>query len=436
MLNYLRGLTSLHRYLTPSDRIGLVVIALVILATGSLWWKAVASNWQVVPVSGGTYTEGIIQQAPQDLDLIIAKLTRIGLTYADKSNQIQGALAESWEISSDGKTYRFRLRPGLSAEAIADTYRGLANWQNIEISTTDERTIVMLLKQPFSSLLSFASDPVVEAGPYRKEKQTKNDISFTANPDFTLGQPHIQRIVILLYPDERSLRAAMQRQEIMGADQLVTGVSGTRTQRLSLTRRSVLVFNLEKELFKAKTIRQKIKDRQPLDAPLTAILATNQDPHLLDLANRFREEMKPLGLTVEINSQNPLVLERDILTADRYDILLTDQNYGYDGDPYPYWHSSQIVAPGANYAGYNSKETDKLIEEARLTTDDNKRHELHSRIEQQIVSDIPAIFYPHQRYEYTVSTRLKGVTEEGIGAVPADRFTEVWRWFIKSKRQP
>ena len=36
-----------------------------------------------------------------------------GLTRLDDHDQPQPALAESWDISADGKTYVFHLRPGL-----------------------------------------------------------------------------------------------------------------------------------------------------------------------------------------------------------------------------------------------------------------------------------------------------------------------------------
>lgn len=434
-MNYLQRLARLPRALTLYDKLSLAGLLLIILTASFFWWQTITEGWLLKPVKGGIYTEGLITQNPYELDLIDAKLTKIGLTYVDHDNKIHGALAERWEITPDGKTYTFFLRPNLPIEEIAQTYRDLPNWQGILIETPDSQTIKMTLKQPFAPLLSFTSDPVVELGPYIQENQTDNELSFTANKNFVLGEPNIQRILLMLYPDERALKAALQRQEVMGADIAIKGISGTNTKTLRLTKRSVLLFNLEKDPFKNKELRQQIIDDRKLDTPLSVSLVTTQDKHLLDLANEFKDKAAKLNLNVSINSVNSVALERDIVPTEDYDLMLTDLNYGYDGDPYPYWHSSQLIPPGLNYAGYNNKEADKLIEQARQTVNDSNRQEKHEAVQRMIESDAAAIFYPYQEYNYTVSNRLKGVSE-GIGALPSDRFTEVWQWFIKAKKQP
>lgn len=435
MTHYLKGLVRLPRALSFYDKIGLLCLGVVIVATGFFWWRSITEGWLVKPVKGGIYTEGITTIDPYELDRIATKLTRIGLTYTDYKNEIRPALAEKWEISEDGKTYTFTLRPNLSASTIAETYQGLPNWQNITIEAPDNQTIKMTLKQPFAPLLSFTSEPVIELGPYKQEEETNNQISFVANSKFVLGEPNIQRILFMLYPDERSLKAALQRQEVMGAAQAIEGISGTVIKKLRLTKQSVLLFNMERDVFKDREIRQRVRDMRKLDAPLSAQLVTTQEPHHLDLANGFKDRAEKIGLKVSINSVNSVTMDRDIIPSDQYDLMITDLNYGYDGDPYPYWHSSQIIPPGRNYAGYISKETDKLIEEARQTLNADERNKKHEAIQTNLEADIPAIFYPYQEYEYTVASRLKGV-KEGVGAVSSDRFTEVWKWYLKAKKQP
>lgn len=430
-----QALRRLPKVLSVTDKVLLIGLIVVIFGTSGLWWRAITSAWAVTPVKGGVYTEGIVNQNLYELDLIINKLTKIGLTYIDHDNVIHGALAERWEISEDGKTYTFFIRPGFKAEEIANTYASLPGWETVNVTAGDNNTVVMSLKQPFAPLLAFASDPVINKGPYFKEKQTKSEITFTANQRFALGEPHIQRIGLTLYPDSRSMKAALQRQEIMGADQAFTQIPGTSIKTLKLTRRTVLMFNLERDLFKDKVLRERIKDKKKLDKPIAATLVTTQEPALLEKANQFRDQANKLGLKVSIKSVNPIVLERDIVPSDDYDLLLVDLNYGYDEDPYPYWHSSQVIPPGKNYAGYNSKEADALIESARQTLDQTERRNKYAEFQKILDADVPAIFYDHDEFSYTISKRLKGVGD-GIAAVPSDRYTEVWRWFIKAKKQP
>jgi ABC-type transport system substrate-binding protein len=428
-----RGLKTIVKSLSLWEKIILGVATITILTTSTLWWVSYISQWQDQPLPGGTYHEGIVNADTNDVDALITKLTKIGLTYTDHNNTIQAALAKSWEISEDGKLYTFHMQPGVKATEIAALYSALPNWSNIPIVAINDQTITMTLKQPFSPLLSFTSDPVIERGPYSVEKRTTTEIIFAANPDFSLGQPHLQRIVLTFYPDGKSAKAALQRQEIAGADQPFKGMAGTEIKKLDLTDFDVLLFNLQRQLFKDKAIREKIKNNQKLDTPIKATLVTTQDPQLLERANQFSKEVAGIGLEVSIKSVNPVTLDRDIIPNDDYDLLLTTYNYGYDQDPYPFWHSSQVIPPGKNYSGFKNKDADKLIEEARQTQDPTARTEKYKAFQQILEGEIPAIFYPNHEFSFTISEKIRGETD-GIAALPADRYTGIWQWYLKYKK--
>lgn len=434
MIHYFKGFIHLPKRLSLLEKISVIGLIVVALISAILWWKNLTELWLVKPVHGGTYTEGLIDTSPQELELLTAKLTKIGLTYVDHNRAIKGALAERWEIQGDGKQYTFYLKNGVDAAEIQTIYSALPQWQNIDIAVGENNSVVMTLKQAFSPLLSFTSDPVIDLGPYKLEKQSQNEIIFTANRKFILGEPYLGRIILTFYPDERSLRAALQRQEIMGADRKINDIVGTKTKKLKLTKQNVLFFNLEKAPFNDKKLREQIINNRLIDPPVSVTLVTNQESELLTLANNFAERVKTLGVDVSIKSVNPVILERDIVPSENYDLFLTSINYGYDQDPYPFWHSSQVIAPGQNYAGYISKEADKLIEEARQTLDQKERQKKYESFQSILKQDMPAIFYPNDIFEYTVSSRIRGLSE-GTAAVSADRFTEVWKWFIKAKKE-
>jgi ABC-type transport system substrate-binding protein len=431
-MSYLKGLKNLPKTLRRTEKIGVVSLVILAIAVGFAWWQTSYAK-SIQPVKGGVYSEGVVAATTQDIDHIIDKLTQIGLTYVDHKGQTKGALADRWEISADGKQYTFYLRPGVDAETVADVYSSLPNWQNITINADGTDKIVMTLKQPFGLLLSFTSDPVVQAGPYQVEKQTKAEVIFTANSSFALGEPNLQRIIITFYPDEKLLKAALQRQEINAADIAIKGVSGTSIKSLTLTKQVALLFNIDKPIFKDKAIREKIATGQKLDQPLNVTLVTTQEEDLLKIANEFAEKTKKQNLNVSVKSVNQIVLDRDIVPNDQYDMIVTPLNYGYDQDPYPYWHSSQVIEDGKNYAGYINKETDKLIEEARQTIDQAQREEKYKQFYSALEKDYPGILYPNQKFEYTISKRIKGVTD-GSGAIPTDRYTEIWKWYLKAKR--
>jgi peptide/nickel transport system substrate-binding protein len=93
------------------------------------------------------------------------------LTSLDYDNRVKPGLAEQWQISPDGKTYTFRLRPGVrfpSGRALtaADVKFTLDRWRTLKGSPTayniaaldaveapNPTTVVLHLKEPLSVLL-------------------------------------------------------------------------------------------------------------------------------------------------------------------------------------------------------------------------------------------------------------------------------------------
>jgi peptide/nickel transport system substrate-binding protein len=101
-----------------------------------------------------------------------------GLTTIDRAGKIQPQLAESWEVSADGRTYTFKLRQGVTfhngvafdssvAKFTLDRARGgdSVNPQKRyftpidAIETPDASTLVLKLKQPTGSLLYWLAWP-------------------------------------------------------------------------------------------------------------------------------------------------------------------------------------------------------------------------------------------------------------------------------------
>ncbi len=102
--------------------------------------------------------------------LIIADLWASGLYKYDKTGAKKPQVASSWDISADGKTYTFHLRPNLkwsdghafSSEDVAFTLKAFAQYNtylvkvipNIDrVETPDANTFVVYLKEPQSSAL-------------------------------------------------------------------------------------------------------------------------------------------------------------------------------------------------------------------------------------------------------------------------------------------
>lgn len=184
-------------------------------------------------------------------------------------------------------------------------------------------------------------------------------------------------------------------------------------------------------------IRERIsrspKTKQLETRELKFILSTSDWPDLVKAAETIKNELHPLGIEITIEPHPFSKLEPEIIRPRNFEMLLFGQVYGFEPDPFPFWHSSQIKDPGLNIASYANKKADKALEEARKTSDLETRKELYRQFEDEVMQDYPAIFLYSQTFLYLLPQNLQGVTLEKI-SLPSDRFNEINRWYRKTKR--
>ena len=107
--------------------------------------------------------------------------------------------------------------------------------------------------------------------------------------------------------------------------------------------------------------------------------------------------------------------------------------YGYEPDPFAFWHSSQAKDPGLNVALFTNKKADKVLEEARSITDAAGRSEKYQEFARLAAEELPAIPLYTQLYLYLLPRNLQGVAVQKI-SLPADRFNDVNLWYRKTER--
>ena len=181
------------------------------------------------------------------------------------SKTITRSLADTWEASADAKTYTFHLHPGVkwhdgtafTAQDVVytatwyaqnpDVYKGFVPvWGQVQgaadikgttnplsgIKATDDNTIVITLASPNSIFLQQMTDmanvilpqhmlkdvtkdnvltvpfsvgtpgQTIGTGPYKLTAFTPDQfVEYTANPDYFMGAPKIQKIVFKLFTD-------------------------------------------------------------------------------------------------------------------------------------------------------------------------------------------------------------------------------------------
>lgn len=268
----------------------------------------------LTPDFGDTFIEASIGDASTLLPVLasdsasssINGLIYNGLIRYDKNLQIEGDLAESWEVSEDNLTITFHLREGVnwhdgapftSADvkfnyllyidpktptAYAESFNQVKN-----VETPDAYTFVVHYDKPYApALMSWAmsvhprhllegkdvtKSPLarkpVGTGPYRFSEWVGGEkIVLESNPDYFEGQPYLKRVVYRIIPD-----VSTQFLELQTGSLDFMGLSPLQYDRQTDTpafRRlynkyrylnfgyTYLGYNLKRPLFQDKRVRQ------------------------------------------------------------------------------------------------------------------------------------------------------------------------------------
>ena len=248
----------------PRGRALLALLGLLglLLAVAALPQPAAA---QETPVRGGTVVQAISADPPTlnpgtttDTQAwsVMGKIFN-GLTYLDLDYRNYPDLAESWEISKDGLTYTFKLRPNVrwhdgkpftSADVKFSYLEILPKYHPTgrtafaivaSIDTPDPHTVVIHLKKsfaPFLFMTNLNNAPIlpkhllegkdiataefngkpIGTGPFRLVEAVKGShYVLERNPDyFKPGRPYLDRVVLRVMPNPPSRVLAFEKGEV------------------------------------------------------------------------------------------------------------------------------------------------------------------------------------------------------------------------------
>lgn len=171
------------------------------------------------------------------------------------------------------------------------------------------------------------------------------------------------------------------------------------------------------------------KERKDLTISITSVNSV-KNAGLTEVIKNYWESV---GVKTEIILLDQSEIKMAIENKD-YETIVYGEMLGLDPDPYPFWHSSQIKNSGLNLANFNNKKADKLLEDARITTDKDVRVKKYTEFKKILDEEIPAIFLYQPIYDYKIDKNIKGVTISNI-ITPADRFSNIGNWYLKTKKE-
>ena len=169
--------------------------------------------------------------------------------------------------------------------------------------------------------------------------------------------------------------------------------------------------------------------RQKEGAELRITLMTDQDPLRIAIAQEVANQLAKVGIQTVVAPQGSADLVRELLVPHQYQAAIFGWDPGADPDPYPAWHSSQVGADGRNLAAYQNPDIDRILEQARQTTDLDKRQALYYTFQQKFYEDVPSVLLYYPVFTYFVAEAVQDL-KLGTLFQTSSRFADINQWTI------
>ncbi|MEA3449580.1 MAG: ABC transporter substrate-binding protein [Patescibacteria group bacterium] len=271
-----RQFKYINKYLSLTEK--WIVYGAVLLIFLSVFYLSVSfyfNNLQIVPISGGVYTEGLIGSPKHinplyasinDVDNDIAALVYSSLFKRGKNGELKKDLLENYSISEDNKEYTFYIRDNVywhdgaklnvddilfTIAAIQDQqYKSLLRPSLVGVDTVrlDDYSFKLILSEPyvaFLEILTFGILPAdlwaqvpsesaflaelnimpIGSGPYKFDSFSKNkngiiqEYNLARNPDYYGQVPKVD-ISFVFFVDFIEAIAALNANSINGISYL------------------------------------------------------------------------------------------------------------------------------------------------------------------------------------------------------------------------
>ncbi len=301
------------------------------------------------PADGSAYAEGVLGPldnlnplfASSDAEVSATKLIFSGLLNYDNNGHLQNDIAQSVEISPNGKVYTINLKPDIqwhdgkpvTAQDVAFTVGAMQNpqtgarqfssWQNIQVVANGPRQVVFTLPTsygPFASALTFPILPEhilgkippeqlqennfrnkpIGSGPFKYVDLQQVDVSkdkkalqLTRYDDYWSGPSKLSKFSLYVYGNREDLVKGIQHREVNAASGVRVDAPGLKSVDVTLNNGVFALLRMDNPTLKDKNIRKALVlalDRQKLrnqlggKKPLEGPIVNNQTPLAMQVA--------------------------------------------------------------------------------------------------------------------------------------------------------
>lgn len=140
------------------------------------------------------------------------------------------------------------------------------------------------------------------------------------------------------------------------------------------------------------------------------LLIFADSPSFRSIAEIYQAECRKIGIKVQVTAAKwALMLEK--LNNKEFDAVMLGWGTGWQKmDPFQLWHSSQADVPySSNHVGYRNAAVDRLIDQLRVTFDEQQQIELYHRIHRLIYEDQPYTFLFSELQTAGHDTRIQNI---------------------------
>ena len=157
------------------------------------------------------------------------------------------------------------------------------------------------------------------------------------------------------------------------------------------------------------------------------LLLPSERPVYADMALTVKAELAKIGVKMTTRALDWASFITEIDNRN-FDAVTLGWSLSLEPDPYQLWHSTQTGASGSNFCNFVNKEADKIIEDARVEFDDEKRNKMFHRFHEIMHYEQPYTFLFNRPALRLLHNRFENVNVYELGPYS-------WEWWVKPENR-